>query len=143
MPRRDFLHIVVRRALINDGWTITHDPLTIKYKGLRVFIDLAAEKASPDAASGRDARVAIEVKVFGGRSGVNDFEKAVGQYSLYRDLLARTKSTRELFLAVSRGVYEGFFQIPAIQEYIAAHRIQLLIFDSEREEVVEWIRQKS
>ncbi len=45
MPRLDAYHETVKRALVNDGWTITHDPLTIKYKRLRWYADLGAEKA--------------------------------------------------------------------------------------------------
>lgn len=44
MPRLDVYHQVVKQSLINDGWTITHDPLTIKYKRLRWYTDLGAEK---------------------------------------------------------------------------------------------------
>jgi len=99
VPRRDAYHQAVKQSLIRDGWTITHDPLVVRYKGLRVYIDLAAEKVSPDS------KIAIEVKVFGGNSTVDDFEKAVGQYSLYRDILRRKKIKRELFLAIGRKAY--------------------------------------
>ena len=30
MPARDIYHDCVRNALKKDGWTITHDPLTLK-----------------------------------------------------------------------------------------------------------------
>ena len=26
---RDFFHEIVKKALIKDGWTITHDPFTL------------------------------------------------------------------------------------------------------------------
>ena len=29
MPARDHLHEHVRKALLSDGWTITHDPLLL------------------------------------------------------------------------------------------------------------------
>ena len=139
MPRRDAYYDAVRQALVKDGWTITHDPLMIRYKGLRVFIDLAAEKI----VAGDEGRIAVEIKVFGGRSAVDDFEKAIGQYSLYRSLLTRIRSERELFLAVAQHTYDSFFQVPAIQEYLSEHQIQVLIFDDKRAEVVKWIRWKS
>ena len=46
MPRRDFYHNAFKEALVKDGWTITHDPLTLLSKiegGLQT--DLGAEKS--------------------------------------------------------------------------------------------------
>ncbi len=31
MPARDKVHDIVKNALIKDGWTITDDPLTLKF----------------------------------------------------------------------------------------------------------------
>ena len=31
MPARDYLHNIVKNALIKDGWIITHDPFTIVF----------------------------------------------------------------------------------------------------------------
>lgn len=31
MPAHDIFHNAVKEALIKDGWTITHDPLTISF----------------------------------------------------------------------------------------------------------------
>jgi len=137
VPRRDAYHQAVKQSLIRDGWTITHDPLVVRYKGLRVYIDLAAEKVSPDS------KIAIEVKVFGGNSTVDDFEKAVGQYSLYRDILRRKKIKRELFLAIGRKAYKKLGRIPALLESAGDQKLHLLIFDERSEEVVEWIRQQN
>jgi hypothetical protein len=67
MPRLDKYHEVVKTALIKDGWKIVYDPFLLKYKGLRLYIDLAAEKFSDDK------KVAVEIKVFGSDSFVNDF----------------------------------------------------------------------
>lgn len=96
MPQLDAYHDVVKQAIIKDGWTITHDPLVVKYKGLHLFIDLAAEKML--RYEQHEERIAVEIKVFGGLSFINDFEKAIGQYSLYKEMLRRTKSERELYL---------------------------------------------
>ncbi|MCI0389274.1 MAG: fatty-acid synthase [Acidobacteria bacterium] len=138
MPKRDAYHEIVKRALDKDGWTITDDPMRLKYKGLHLYVDLAAVKTV--RTDKEENSVAIEVKVFGGHSFSNDFEKAIGQYSLYRDVLERLDYPHELFLAVSRRVYDEDFQVPAILEYLASHRIYLLIFDPEKEEVSEWRR---
>ncbi len=57
MPQIDKHHHTVRRALIKDNWEIVFDPLVLKYKGLRLFVDLAAEKILDEK------RVVIEIKV--------------------------------------------------------------------------------
>ena len=80
MPQLDLYHDAVKHALVKDGWTITHDPFALKYKSLRVFVDLGAEKIFADEKGTR--KVAIEIKVFENPSPVNDFEKAMGQYEL-------------------------------------------------------------
>ncbi len=44
MPVRDIYHDAVRRALIKDGWTITHDPLRLDWGGKDMYVDLGAER---------------------------------------------------------------------------------------------------
>jgi hypothetical protein len=44
MPALDLYHQAVRHALEKDGWTVTHDPLTLRVGADRVHIDLAAER---------------------------------------------------------------------------------------------------
>lgn len=137
MPQYDAYHHTVKRALAKAGWTVTRDHLRIKYNGLHVFIDLAAERLLPDA-SDKQA-VAVEINVFGGSSFLSDFEKAIGQYHLYRFLLAKSRSPRALFLAITEAVHRESFSVPAVQEYLTEQQIHLLIFAPETEETLEWI----
>lgn len=44
MPAKDIFHDAVRHALEKESWVITHDPLFIRYGGIDMYIDLAAEK---------------------------------------------------------------------------------------------------
>ena len=44
MPARDIFHHAVRLALQKDGWTITHDPLTIDLADGQLQVDLGAER---------------------------------------------------------------------------------------------------
>jgi hypothetical protein len=39
MPARDIYHEIVKRALIKDGWTITDDPLTLKFGETELYVD--------------------------------------------------------------------------------------------------------
>ena len=43
MPVRDRLHDHVRNALVHDGWTITHDPLHLRWGTKDMYVDLGAE----------------------------------------------------------------------------------------------------
>lgn len=134
MPRLDKYHEVVKNALIKDGWEIKYDPFLLKYKGLRLYIDLGAEKITDGQ------KVTVEIKVFGSDSFVNDFEKAIGQYSLYKFILKRANFKQELYLAVSQQTFEMFGDKPAIGEYIAENEIYLVIFNPDTEKILQWIK---
>lgn len=43
MPARDRYHDRVRNALIQDGWTITHDPLRLRWGAKDMYVDLFEE----------------------------------------------------------------------------------------------------
>jgi len=57
---KDLFHQAVKRALIKDGWTVTHDPLIIRIDRIKLEIDLAAEKVLAAEKDGQ--KVAVEVK---------------------------------------------------------------------------------
>jgi hypothetical protein len=40
LPRRDTYHDILRKALIADGWTITHDPCPLKYGDEDLYVDI-------------------------------------------------------------------------------------------------------
>ena len=78
MPALDQDHHIVRHALEKDGWTITHDPLTLTVGQDRVHLDLGAERVI--AAEKGIRKIAVEIKMFRGLSRVADLEEAIGQY---------------------------------------------------------------
>ena len=78
MPAKDIYHDAAKQALINDGWTITHDPYTIKIGRRDVFVDLGAEKLLAAEKEGR--KIAVEIKSFVGRSEIADLQDALGQF---------------------------------------------------------------
>ena len=91
MPALDQYHHIVRNALEKDGWTITHDPLTLKVGVDRVHIDLGAERVL--AAEKGVRKIAVEIKTFNGVSQIADLEAALGQYVLYRMALRQLNLT--------------------------------------------------
>lgn len=138
MPRLDAHHEIVKRALLKAHWTVTRDNFGITYKGFRVFIDLAAERFF--TSDQEYNKITAEIKVFNKASFATEFERAIGQYSLYRFLMKKVGLVQDLYLAVAEDAYKEFFASPTVQEYIEEHQIYLLIFDHEKEELVRWIK---
>ena len=136
MPARDLYHDVVKRSLVKDGWTITHDPLVLKWGAKDLYVDLGAERLL--AAERGGERIAIEVKSFLGPSDVDDLEKALGQFILYHDLLAERDPDRILFLAVSIDVWRDVFEEPIGELLLAKKRLRVLVFDPKEEEILRW-----
>jgi hypothetical protein len=136
MPARDLYHDVVKRSLVKDGWTITHDPLVLKWGAKDLYVDLGAERLL--AAERGGERIAIEVKSFLGPSDVDDLEKALGQFILYHDLLAERDPDRMLFLAVSIDVWRDVFEEPIGQLLLAKKRLRVLVFEPKEEEILRW-----
>jgi hypothetical protein len=60
MPAKDVFHEAVKKALLNEGWTITADPLYIQFGGVDLYVDLAAEKVIAAEKDGR--KIAVEIK---------------------------------------------------------------------------------
>lgn len=70
MPARDLYHDNVKNALIKDKWTITHDPLTLKFGKEDLYVDLGARQML--AAQKAESKIAVVIKSFTGRSDVDD-----------------------------------------------------------------------
>lgn len=134
---RDLFHQTVREALEADGWQITHDPLVLKAGGLRLEVDLAARHVL--AAERGTALIAVEVKSFLGKSKLNDFYEAKGQYDIYRLGLRKIVPTRKLFLAIDAEIFASFFQKALILETLEEDSISLLVYDVPTKRIVQWI----
>jgi hypothetical protein len=137
MPARDIYHDSVKNALIKDGWTITHDPLRLKWGVKDMYVDLGAEQVVAAEKAGR--KIAVEIKSFAGASEVDDIEKAIGQYFVYRSVMARTEPDRTLHLAVHKEVFADVFEEPLGQLLIEDYQVPFIVFDLQAEVIVRWI----
>lgn len=137
MPAKNIYHDTVIRALEADGWTITDDPLWISYEGRNLFVDLGAE--TPIGAEKKGRRIAVEIQSFVNPSEVRDLQVAVGQFQIYKILLAETEPERLLYLAVPLRVHEALLAEPLGQLTVARLQLRLLVFDESKGEVVQWI----
>lgn len=140
MSRRDDLHYPVRRALEKKGWAITHDPAILYFKDIRLKADLGGERSI--AAHREGWKIIVEVKDFDGRSYANELQKMMGQMQLYQWVLDEQEPDREIFLAISQRVYDERVQNTesALHEVVSRLRINLIVFDSFQEVILQWIR---
>ena len=137
VPARDIYHEIVKRALIKDGWTITHDPFTIAFGLRRVYADLGARKFV--AAEKADRKIAVEVKSFVGASTMTELERAIGQYSIYKSWLARIEPERMLYLAIDETAFNYLFLDVSGQVLLEDYGIKLIVVAGANEEIVRWI----
>jgi hypothetical protein len=69
-------------------------------------VDLGAERILAAEKPGRC--IAVEIKSFVGASIIDEIEKALGQYLIYRSILRRRQPDRELFLAIPKSIAKLF-----------------------------------
>ncbi len=137
MPAFDHLHSVVRHALEKEGWTITHDPLTLRAGGRSLYVDLGAEKLI--GAEKGHRRIAVEVKTFIGPSLIADLQQAVGQFVMYEAVLAKLEPGRELYLAVPHEVLATVLADEIGALMLEQRLTRVVSFSARSEEVVRWI----
>jgi hypothetical protein len=137
LPARDIYHDICKKALIKEGWKITHDPYLISFGTKNVFVDLGAERML--AAEKNEQRIAVEIKSFRSASDIQDLEMAVGQYVFYRSLLTRCDTERKLFLAVPESVFASTLNEAIARPVLEDLSISVIAFDPEKEVICKWI----
>ncbi len=136
---RDLFHNQVKTALIKDGWTITHDPYSIKIsEAIKIQIDLGAENTI--AAQRDQEKIAVEIKSFITDSDISEFHGALGQYLNYLQALELKDPERILYLAVPADTYTEFFRIPFIQISLKRYKVNLIVYNPRKEDIEQWIR---
>lgn len=137
MPRKDLYHDAVRRALEQDGWIITLDPYPLKFGEEDLYIDLGAKV--PIGAEKEGCKIAVKIKSFLGKSSMTDLERALGQLTLYRFLLARKEPERMLYLALSETAHDAVLNTADARDLVADINIPLILFDADGEKITRWI----
>ncbi len=92
---------------------------------------LAAEKGP--------RRIAVEIKSFSGPSELADLHVAVGQFVVYREVLADIDPQRELYLAVSEEVRAEVFEAGVARMILLRQIRRLVSYDPARKAIVRWI----
>lgn len=139
MAAKDVFHDIVRNALINDGWTITDEPLSLSLGERKLYVDIGAEKLLTADKQGR--LIAVEVKSFVGKSIMSELEKAVGQYTLYKQSLETQQPNRQLYLAIPKDAFQELSVdrvITVIQNNLG---IKLLVYNPISQSIESWLPQ--
>ena len=103
------------------------------------MIDLGDEKVI--GAEKDDQKIAVEIKNFAGLSVVNEFQKALGQFLMYKKALEDDEPDRILFLAISNEAHKNLIKFMFFEIMIKMYSINLLIFDHFEEEIIQWIKE--
>ncbi|WP_204102579.1 MULTISPECIES: XisH family protein [Spirulina sp. CCY15215] len=137
MAAKDIFHDAVKNGLQKEGWIVTDDPLSLKFGDTRVYIDLGAERIL--AAQKGEEKIAVEIKTFIGVSVVFDFHVAIGQFINYQVALENKEPSRLLYLAIPQEIHKTFFQSLLAKTVIEKYQIRLIIYDPEKEVIIEWL----
>jgi XisH protein len=137
MPAKDKVHDIVKNALINAGWIITHDPFSMKLGSADLFVDLGAEKLI--AAEKGSAKIAVEVKSFLGKSIISETQDAIGQFLMYQVVMSEFEANRVLYLAIEEEIFDNAFSDALKILLLEKLHIKLLIFRASEEGIVKWL----
>lgn len=135
MPRLDLYHHAVKQALQKDGWTITHDPLLLRWGESKLFADLGAELI---AAENSTRKIAVEIKTFL-VANMAELQRALGQYLMYERILEKTEADRSLYLAVSQEAFDTVFRQDVAKLLLADGDFKLFVFDEQKEVITRWL----
>ena len=137
MPAADRYHQNVQNSLEKEGWTITDDPYRLHLGNVTLYADLGAERILA-AERGID-KIAVEIKTFLGASPMADLEQAIGQYSLYEDVIAQIDANRRVVLAIPIAAWNKLFSQDIGQLALRKRFRFAFVFNPELEEIIRWL----
>lgn len=137
MSKRDMFHEAVCNALIKEGWAITHDPYLVVFGEQTLQVDLGAEM--PIAAERDGRKIAVEIKSFLSASAFTDLYEAIGQFTVYRNLMRKSEPDRTLYLAVPDEAFDAIFDPADGRDVREEMGLRLIVFEAEKEEILRWI----
>ena len=136
MPPQDLYHDLVKNALRQDGWRITHNVLPLK---IGADIGVEALWATQLLAADKDERkIAVAVNSFVGHSDPADLTQVLGQLAFSRPRLHATEADRVLYLAVRYATYSACFTGLDGSRLLDRQHMQLIVFDPRTEAIVHW-----
>ncbi len=140
MPALDQCHFQVVHALEKDGWTVNPKPRHIRDSVSRktaIFIDIEAIQTDANNVD-HPPRIFVEVKCFTRSSTTRELYATIGQYIVYRTILARKRIVVPLYVAIPRHIHRKLFTA-VVKEAVADNYIKFIIVDIKTETVTQWI----
>ena len=138
---KDLYYDLVKNALRQDGWRITHDPLRLRWPPGQVApghgeagaeeLLLAAEKD--------ERKIAVVTKSFIGLTDLQELPKAFAQLAIYRQAVHRLDPDRTLYLAVRQATYEAFVTGQVRTLFPMSCSLLLLVFEPRAEAILRWL----
>jgi glucose-6-phosphate 1-dehydrogenase len=136
MPAFDQCHEQVVHALEKEGWRIETQHVRLAAGRRRAFVDL---RATRQVNGHRQQIMLVEVKCFSERNDASqELYTAIGQYLIYRAMLAEVDDATSLYLSVPDEIFATVFD-SAARRVIQESQIKLVIVSLATERVVQWI----
>lgn len=85
-------------------------------------------------------KIAVEVKNYppdGAMMG--EFYGNVGQHLWYKDYFEENEPEREVYTAVPKATYDGFFVNPGTQRFLKKHEMKMFTYDPISKTLDKWI----
>jgi hypothetical protein len=70
---------------------------------------------------------------------MRDFELALGQYILYRNLINLTEPDYQIYLAIKDSIYDFFLKRESIQDITKINQLFLIFVEMEQDKILQWI----
>jgi hypothetical protein len=135
VAKDDKVYPLAKAALVEAGWEVTHDPYVIRRDGHLFKIDLGLTK--------ENHKICVEIKSFLGKSFIEDFHNAMGQYRNYKLSLSRKEPDRVLWLAIPDSVYRKRFGNLLIEELVTYNEVNIITFNTNPQLIkpIAWMQQ--
>ena len=138
---KDLYYDLVKNALRQDGWRITHDPLRLRWPAGQVApgrgdagageLLLAAEKD--------ERKIAVVTRSFIGLTDLQDVAGSLAQLAMYRQAVHRLDPDRTLYLAVRQATYDAFIAAQVHTFFPTSCSLLLLVFEPRTEAILRWL----
>jgi hypothetical protein len=103
----------------------------------QLLVDLAFERDLMTATKSNE-RIAVEVQSFLSKSALTDLYRCLGQYIVYRTVLARMSPEIKLYIAITEMVANGIWDETLGRLIQSEMKIPLVIFDPILRKVTRW-----
>ena len=79
-----------------------------------------------------------EIKSFLNPSPINDLHRAIGQYVIYKTVLAEEEPSRRLYLGIPLPIHDSLFLEPIGKLILERNDIHFVVFNASTGSIVKW-----